>query len=120
VPATADGALSQFPKGHEIVVGFHAAAAQAGEGAMTPLAVLVKPGAGGVADEANAAVLADLRPTIARDPAVVRVTARSRCACARSYPRRGPAPRWSSAALLPALSTSTTTSAARCGRSSSR
>ena len=72
---TADGALSQFPQGHEIVVGFHAAAAQAGDGAMTPLAVLVKPAAGAVADPANRAVLADLRRTIARDPAVVRVSA---------------------------------------------
>ena len=72
---TADGALNQFPQGHEIRAGFAAAAAQAGPGAMTPLAVLVTPSAGDVADEANAALLATLRARIARDPAVRAVAA---------------------------------------------
>ncbi len=72
---TADGALSQFPQGHEIRAGFEAAAAQAGPGAMTPLAVLVKPASGTVADRGNVALLADLRARIARDPAVRAVAA---------------------------------------------
>ena len=74
---TADGALDQFPQRHEVRAGFEAAAAQVGAGAMTPLAVLVKPSAGGVGDAANAATLADLRATIARDPAVKGVAAPS-------------------------------------------
>ena len=70
---TADGALNQFPQGHEIRAGFEAAAAQAGAGAMTPLAVLVTPSSGAVAG--SAALLADLRARIARDPAVRAVAA---------------------------------------------
>jgi uncharacterized membrane protein YdfJ with MMPL/SSD domain len=72
---TAEGALDQFPAGHEVRVGFEAAAAQAGAGASSPVVVVARPRAGRVADPANAAAVRGLRATIARDADVVSVAA---------------------------------------------
>ncbi|MGH2918097.1 MAG: MMPL family transporter [Solirubrobacteraceae bacterium] len=72
---TADSALNQFPAGHEVRVGFDAAAAQAGRGETTPVAVVARPSEGSVSDPANAAALRSLRARIATDRAVANVGA---------------------------------------------
>ena len=72
---TADGALDQFPAGHEVRAGFAAAAAQAGPGATAPVVVVARSREGGVADPANAAAVRDLRATLARDREVASVAA---------------------------------------------
>jgi uncharacterized membrane protein YdfJ with MMPL/SSD domain len=72
---TADGALDQFPAGHEIRAGFAAAAAQAGPGATAPVVVVARTRDGAVADPPNAAAVRGLRSAIARDREVVSVAA---------------------------------------------
>jgi RND superfamily putative drug exporter len=72
---TADGALDQFPAGHEIRAGFAAAAAQAGPGAGSPVVVVARTRGGRVGEPANAAAVRALRAAIARDREVVSVAA---------------------------------------------
>ena len=72
---TADGALDQFPAGHEIRAGFAAAAQQGGPGALTPVVVVAQARGGDVGDPRTATALRDLRAAIARDPEVVSVAA---------------------------------------------
>ena len=73
---TADGALDQFPAGHEIRAGYAAAAHEAGPGALTPVIVVARPqGGGDVRAPRAAAELRDLRAAIARDREVVSVAA---------------------------------------------
>ncbi len=72
---TADGALEQFPAGHEVRAGFEAAAAQAGPGAASPVAVVARLHSGGAGEPANAAAVRGLHAAIARDAAVASVAA---------------------------------------------
>ncbi|HTN24232.1 MAG TPA: MMPL family transporter [Solirubrobacteraceae bacterium] len=72
---TADGALDQFPAGHEIRAGFAAAAAQVGPGALSPVVVVAHTRHGAVGDPRNAAAVRALRAALAGDREVVAVAA---------------------------------------------
>jgi RND superfamily putative drug exporter len=72
---TGNGALNQFPAGHEVRTGFEAAAAQASPGATTPVVVVARTRDGAPGDPANAAAVRELRAAIARDREVVSVAA---------------------------------------------
>ncbi len=70
---TADGALDQFPRGHETRVGFEAAAALGGPGAGAPILVMARARDGAVRSPDNAAAVRAVRATLAGDAGVVSV-----------------------------------------------
>ena len=72
---TGDGALRQFPPGYQERVGFEAAAAEAGPGALTPVNVLVGLRGASVADREGLRALGDVRAALARDPQIAGIGA---------------------------------------------
>ena len=69
-----NGALRQFPEGHETRVGAELAAQKTGPGATGPTQVLADLRSGRATDGANRAALASYVREVRRDPGVVRVS----------------------------------------------
>jgi len=71
--ATGDGALRQFPVGHETRIGAELAAKKLGAGAASPLEVVATFERGGAGDPRNRAALERFAEVVADDPQVVAV-----------------------------------------------
>ena len=70
-----NGALRQFPEGHEVRVGAELAASAAGAGANGPTQVVAELRNGSARDDANRAALSSYASELRSDPEVARVTA---------------------------------------------